>query len=149
MACFFTLKYENIISHILTSVLTVFFQKLPQTLYGFFLLGICGCQKGRGCSAFCSQALRKKTKANYLTTEHFSNFNNPEAICKIHVQKCTLKLITNTNWRCFISLHSFPLPKVVRPVIFFSCLFRFIPFIIFVVIVLCIFFVFFLLFMRI
>lgn len=86
--------YQSHINVLALLVLTAVFQCFLQTLYGFFLLGICGCQKGRDCSAFCSRALRKKTKANYYTTEHFSNFNKPQAICKIHIQKCKLKLIS-------------------------------------------------------
>lgn len=61
---------ENAESHIqthLASDLTVTFHTFLPTLYGFSLLGIGGCQKVRGCSAFCSQALREETKEQITT----------------------------------------------------------------------------------
>lgn len=94
MACFFTLEHEKYTGHTLTSALAVLFQWFTQTLYGFFLLGICGCQKGRGCSAFCSRALRKKTKASDPTAEHFSYFMTPEAIGRVRIQKWRSKRIS-------------------------------------------------------
>lgn len=57
-----------------------FSKRFPPTLYGFFLLGTCGCQKLRGCSAFCSRALRKQIKENDHTIEPFCNA--PEASVK-------------------------------------------------------------------
>lgn len=82
MACFFTLKYDITSTPLTSDLIVIFKRKIPPTLYGFFLLGICACQKLRGCSAFCSQALRKKTKENDPTTEPFGNCNLPKACVK-------------------------------------------------------------------
>lgn len=119
---------ENAESHIqtdLASDLTVTFHKFLPTLYGFSLLGICGCQKVRGCSAFCSQALKEEMKKHIAY--HSMNILNSAVIGLIYKRNAT------DRWR-FVSLHCLSLPQVVRSVIFLFCLFHFIPFIVFIII---------------
>lgn len=69
------------------------FPIIPTNLIWLLLAGDLWVSKREGLFCFLFTG-SEKTKANYPTTEHFSNFNKPEAICKIHIQKCRLKLIS-------------------------------------------------------
>lgn len=108
-------------------------QTSTPTLYGFFLQEIYEYQKARHCFAFCSQALwggewnswRSKWTKLHFWTRHKKQEKGAA-----------------TDRGCFVSLHSLPLPEVIRSVVLLSGLLHFIPFIVFVI-VLCIFLLFF------